>query len=300
MAHTEGSLPVGGTGKLLDTTVVPQTDLTLVHREIVSIGDPETFGLIAHVVPVGSQDALLVSKAPMMADMFRAFGEHTISGAQNNVDIWGGPTNIQPEPDPTGYSLYVISSSGDDTGISSPQGIGARSVEVHYLDTAGVQQEVTVILNGTTEVDSGVTDCMFVQEMHSNAVGTNSVAVGNVDALAGTGGAVVQRITATGNQSMSTMRQVPAGFNLIITSWRAVGAAATTKRASMRIRSSDHDGISTPGVYHFRDVTKVKDFATSELSLRYLVPSLAVLKISTWTDGTIDVSAGWTGFLEPT
>jgi len=42
MAVEEGALPVGTTEEVLDTVVVEQEDGTDAHREMVSVGDPET------------------------------------------------------------------------------------------------------------------------------------------------------------------------------------------------------------------------------------------------------------------
>jgi len=42
MAVKEGQIPIGVTNRVLDTTVVTQTDGTLAHREAVTITDPAT------------------------------------------------------------------------------------------------------------------------------------------------------------------------------------------------------------------------------------------------------------------
>jgi len=227
---------------------------------------------------------------------FFGFGEHSISGSSNNVDIWGGPTDTQPEPDTGGFALFVTSSSTSDDG--DPAGVGAQTVHIHYLDTSGAEQSVSATLNGTTEVDTGVSDCMFVQQHHITAVGSNNVAVGDVDCLAGSGGAVISRVSAAGNQSMSTMKQVPAGCRLTVTGWHAYGVAGTTKIANIRIRSSAHDEVLNTGVYYFHDSARVKDSTSGEVPLSVIVPALAVIKISAWTTGTIDVGARWSGYIE--
>lgn len=244
----------------------------------------------------GSRTAQRVLTYPPLGDEFSGFGEQSISNAQNNYDIWGGASATQPEPNTSGYALYVKSDNAADDG--DPAGTGARTVHVHYLDTGGVPRSVTATLNGTTEVDTGVTDCMFVQQHHIVTVGSGLVAAGNVDCLAGSGGSVVSRIAASGNQSMSTMRQVPAGFQLVLTGWRGAGVAATTKIANLRIRASEHDGVTNPGVYHFIDSVRVKDNATGEIPILHVVPPLATVKVSAWTDGTIDVGASWVGYLQ--
>lgn len=290
----EGRIAAGTTGKDLDTVIVEQTDTALVHREVITLGDPDVLALYAHIRKVGDLNALVVTQAPSHTAEFIGFGEHEITGAVSNVDIWGGPTDVQPEPDPAGYALFVKSDNAADTLA----GIGGQVVEVHYLDTAGAEQIVQADMNGTAEVDTGVTDCMFVQEHHVFTVGSNLVAVGNIDCLAGTGGAVISRIAADGNQSMSTMRQVPAGKRVIIKGWHGMGTAATVKQANLRLRSSSNDGVLNAGVYQFHDSVRVKDSGSGHLPLEFIVPALAIVKVSAWSSGSLGVTARWNGFLE--
>ena len=51
MSVTEGQIPVGDTGKLLDTAVVTQADGTSVHREVVVQGDPALAAARTHLEP---------------------------------------------------------------------------------------------------------------------------------------------------------------------------------------------------------------------------------------------------------
>jgi hypothetical protein len=250
---------------------------------------------------VHGEEALLVSDQHHPDDDFFGFAEHDISGSVNNVDMWGGPTDIQPEPVPAGFPLWVVSDSIEDDidkGGGTP-GTGAWTHMTHYLNTAGVVSNVTVNMNGTTPVDTGVTDCMFVNQSHHPSVGTNLVGVGNVDCTNGSGGAVVSRVGASGNQSMSTMKQVPAGQRLIVNGWKCTGTASTTKISLCRIRSTSHHDGNNPGVYHFIDSDRVKDFSTPWIPLRRIINSLATIKISAWTTGTISVNGRWSGYLEP-
>jgi len=228
------------------------------------------------------------------ATPFFGFGEHSFSGVSINEDVWGGPTGIQPEPDTAGYALWIVSSSTDDAS----GGNGAEVVQAHYLDTAGAEQTVSANCDGQNPVNTGVTDCMFVNEHHViSHNGTGIIATGNVDCTKGSGGAVVSRVTAAGNQSMSTMKQVPAGKELVVVGWHIYGTASTTKIANLRIRSSAHNGVLNPGVYHFHDSGRVKDSSSGRILLEFVCPALATVKISAWTTGTIDVTARWRGVL---
>lgn len=227
-------------------------------------------------------------------NFFPGFGEADVTGAANNVDIWEGPTASEPEPDTGGFELWVES---DDVG-DAIAGVGIQKVEIHYLDTAGVMQQVNVNMAGTTPVDSGVSDCMFVNDLHATQVGSTGLSIGNVDATSGTGGAVVSRIGPSGNRALSTMKQVPAGYNLIVTGWYAAGVATTVKIATLRLRTTQHNGASIPGVYHYLSTARVKDNSSPWIPLNYRINPLATIKVSAWTTGTISVSAHWNGYLE--
>lgn len=294
MTVTESKVPAGRGHKKLEATAILQGGNAQVHRQVMVLGDPEFLDLRASVVKFGNHNALVVSVDPHPEDFFIGFGEKDISGVSNNIDIWDGPTDVQPEPDTGGHALFVKSDAATDTLA----GVGIQSVEIHYLDTAGVEQSVSADLAGVAEVDTGVTDCMFVQETHATAVGSTTVAVGNVDTLAGTGGAVTSRILPAGNKSMSTMKQVPAGKKLILTGWFGSGVATTVKIANIRLRASSHHAVSLPGVYHFLSNARVKDFSSPFIPITYEIPAFAVVKISAWTDGTIELSAQWNGYLE--
>lgn len=292
---TEGILLATRSEKLLDATKLNQAGGAEVHRQVMTIGDPTTIGNVADVIKVGtSRYALAVKNSFPVDDFFLGFGEVDVTSAVNNVDLWEGPTLIQPEPDPSGYSVWVVSSDPNDT----LGGSGIQSVEIHCLNIAGVEQLTTISLNGTTPVDSGMTDCMFVNDFHATAVGANLVAVGNVDATIGSGGTVVSRIGISGNKALSTMRQIPAGKNLILTGWFACGVATTVKIANIRLRASQHNGSVMPGVYHYLSNCRVKDFASPFIPLNYRIHPLATIKVSAWTAGSISLSSQWNGYLE--
>ncbi|KKN77974.1 hypothetical protein LCGC14_0355390 [marine sediment metagenome] len=266
------------------------------------LADPTTPGNEATVVAGQDLFSLHVTDLPPTANVFFGFGEHSFSGAVNNNDVWGGPTPQQPEPVVAGYALFVESDSvEDDTdkGGAVP-GTGAHTVAVHYLDTAGAEQEVEISMNGTAPVDTGVTDCMFVQQHHVTGFGAGGgiVSDGNIDCTNTSGGTVVSRITAAGNQSMSTMKQVPAGKTLIVKSFHCCSTATTTKIVNLRIRSSAHNGVLNAGVYQFHDAVRLKDFCSGPIPLQFICPSLATIKVSGWTTGTIDVTARWQGWLQ--
>ena len=243
--------------------------------------------------------SLKVSNEADPADGFRGYGE-VVNANGNNIDVWVGPTAIQPEPVPGGYQLWVESTSAADNGTSTT---GVLTVEVHYLDTSGAQQSTgPITLDGQTPVNTGITDCMFVNTFHALTTGTGLVAAGRVDCTQGSGGAVVSSIAVAGNWALSTMRQIPTGKQLCLAGWHiSSGVSAGGKLATVRLRStSDEDGVLVPNVYLFKDTVILRDSAQGHIpvSPKIIVPALATIKISTWTSGAVNVAGRWQGWLE--
>jgi hypothetical protein len=244
-----------------------------------------------------SQHTLIVPRGAVFPG-FEGIGERDDANGAN-IDVTHLPTNIQPEPVTGGFQPNIISSSASDAS----GGDGVDEVTVHYLNTAGVQAFEVLAVTGQTQNFMTATDVMFVQETHSSSiVGTGIVAAGNIDVRNGV--AVVNRIEATGNQSLSTMRQVPAGHNFILEGWHGFAvAAAGGKIARIRIRSSWHrnQGENQPGIYHFIDPVGAKDNGTGWLVFPkpILIGPLATIKISVWTTGVMDISGAYRGYLEP-
>lgn len=231
----------------------------------------------------------------------RGYGEIILGGALNNQDIWE-PGGTQPEPDTSGYSPFVKSSTLNDAAA----GTGIRAGRIGYLNTSGDMKEGTFIPNGTTEAvcldESGnaITDCMFVNAHSASDVGSGLVADGNVDILAGSGGSVVSRIAIAGNRSLSSMRQIPDGFALQLKGWHASATAnAASREALIRIRASQYEGDSTPGIYHFIDTIRLSQGPSGWIIIDpfIVIPSLAVIKISTWVTAAINVSGTYGGRL---
>ena len=231
------------------------------------------------------------------ASKFIGFGEVDVGGAENNVDVWIAD-NIQPEPDTVGYQPTVISSSTDD---GSPSGMGVRTIRVLYLDTNGVAQSEDVTLNGQTEVTMTATNVMFVQMLFSLTAGINMVAAGDID-VRNVADTVVNRIGVSGNHSLSTMRQVPAGKVLYITGFHASSVAAGVgKRAIVRLRTTSHGGIvGAAGIYIFRHtvilINSTSGWIPFDPPLK--IPALSTVKISVWTTGATLVNGAWIGWIE--
>lgn len=79
----------------------------------------------------------------------------------------------------------IASSSASDTAA----GTGARSVKVTYYDGSMVGPlTVTLALNGTTPVNTGVADLRFIEKMEVVTVGSGGANVGTITLFGSTGG----------------------------------------------------------------------------------------------------------------
>ena len=159
-------------------------------------------------------------------------------------------------PRPAGIQLEIISSDAADDG--SPVGTGVRTVDVHYLDTSGVEQEETVTMNGTTAVTTVATDIADVQWIHTLTVGSAGVAVGNISLQGVAGGTVYEYIKAGGNQSLSCRYTVPTGKTGYIVGW---SCSAIVKQIDFRLRATVErfDRTLVDGVFLFQDTAVLLD-----------------------------------------
>jgi hypothetical protein len=180
-------------------------------------------------------------------------------------------------PEPGGIQLQISSSSAADTSA----GTGIQTLDVHYLDPNGDEQEETVTMNGTTPVNTVATDIDFIQWIHAKTVGTGGVSAGNIS-VEDTGGAVIyEYIEAGGNQSLSAKYKVPNNKTGYVVGWQASGI---TKKIDLRLRATVErfDRSIIPGVFLFQDILVLND-ATSGW-IPFLVPlkmpSGAVIKLS--------------------
>ncbi len=317
MTVTESNLPVTAT-EALDTTKVTQTNGDSVHREVVVVASPETLAAYQEVdlaplaarvilydlagnppdaIAIHDGYSLKVSSLAAPANGFEGYGE-VIGANGNNIDVWSGPTAVQPEPVPAGFTPNVISTSAND----DVSGAGVSEVTIHYLDTAGAEQVGTFTMNGQTQVNHpSITDCMFINEFFASELDGGLVAAGRIDVRNST--TVMNSIPVAGNWAMSTMRQVPAGKQLCVDFWHASSAVgAGGKQATVRLRStSSRDGTaSDAGLYLFKDTFILRDSTGAPRSFnpKLIVPALSTIKTSTWTSGAVDVAATWSGWLE--
>lgn len=109
----------------------------------------------------------------------------------------------------------VVSTSATD---SDGAATGLRQVRIAYLDSNYVSKTVDVLTNGTTAVDTSVSDIRFVESM----VGIKGVeAVGAVKLMSATagGGVEICGIGVATQDAFLCHHYVPAGMRAVVRSW---------------------------------------------------------------------------------
>lgn len=168
------------------------------------------------------------------AQPIAGFGERTTTGAETNV-LW--PNGGYAFPPAAGVQMSIVSTSANDAAA----GTGVRTMDIHYLDASLVEQVETVTLNGTTPVLTVATNIRFVQCMHMVTFGTSKVAAGNI--TASNGGQNYAQISATQARCSSSVRMVPAGKRLIVTTFYAGATSGTAAaKVTVHLASPSFDG----------------------------------------------------------
>lgn len=210
---------------------------------------------------------------------FSFFGERpSATNDTNGEDVWPGVATVIPFPPDVGEQMTLVSTSVQDDAV----GTGIRTAMLHYLDASGNEQTETIIMDGTTPVDTVATNIRFVQHIHALTVGSNGVAVGTISIYKfGSASTIYSVISAGGNMALTCSRMVPAGKTLYITEWNA--SQGKNQTVAIRLRATSDGTTVLPGVFLFKD-TRVLQTAPSSGTLNppLMIPALAVVKVSLW------------------
>ena len=171
----------------------------------------------------------------------------------------------------------VVSASANDTAA----GTGARSVQIHYLDSAWLPQITNVTLDGLTPVAvPAMANCKAIQWMHSLTVGSGGVTAGNVTLRTVSGAVTHERIQAGGNQSLSCRYTVPNGY-FALAAWDAGMGTAHDAQVTLRATVTRYDGTLTPGVFLSQDSVFLNANNTAQMGAIRSYTAQSQIKIST-------------------
>lgn len=230
------------------------------------------------------------------SEPFGAYGRKATTGADSGI-LW--PDGAFVFPATSGVQMSVVSTSANDAAAGS----GIRTMDIHYLDANLASQVETVTLNGTTPVLTVATNIRFIQCVHGLTFGgTGSAAVADGTITVSNGGNNYSQISAGDMRCSSSVRMVPAGKRMIITSMYggavsgAAGAAVT-----LSLATPDFDG------HDYKSINLFVPFASAAFqdgSSGLTIPCpLAftegqVLGMSFTTDKAAIIVGSWFGWLE--
>lgn len=150
-------------------------------------------------------------------------------------DIWSGGAAVIPEPSQSGQQLQVKSSSNSDTLL----GVGAQTVRIEYLNSLNELTSEDVDLDGQSAVLTSATNITDIIDFYNISTGSTGVSVGNVDVTdVGNDSLIFNRIDATGNKSMSTLRHLLPTSTFYLTQMVVSG---DTKGTDVILRSNSND-----------------------------------------------------------
>jgi len=200
-------------------------------------------------------------------------------------DVWDGG-GVYTFPDVPMQMEVVSSSTNDDI-----DGVGARRVEVHYLDDKYERHEEIIELDGTTPVPTVATNILRINDFHLVEVGSSGSlagANGNIDIRHLDNLPTYGRIQAGTNACLSCITTVPASSSLYISSWEFdVGAAQANHFTQGRLQTTVNNIDEVlPGVFVTQVVTIATDQATTHtFDTPIKVPGKADVKVSAISDG---------------
>lgn len=170
--------------------------------------DGTLIGNVADSLKVNVTNSIVISPD----QTFFAFGYRT-TAVTTEVTMQLGGTYVEQT---TAAQRSVVSSNAADTAA----GIGARTVRIRYFD-AGMNGPFTtdVTLNGTTAVNTSVSNICFIERIEVLTAGSTAAAVGNIQLRTTTagGGSTFAQIDAGQNQTFYAHHYVAVGQTSYIT-----------------------------------------------------------------------------------
>ncbi len=220
---------------------------------------------------LGERDAIQITAAG--EDMWRGNELSAVPAAL-------GSHTFIPRPADAGEQMTLIcENAGDALG-----GIGVRSVEFHYIDDVGDEQEEFIETDGLTGVDTVATNIRFIQEVHSTAVGSNTAAVGNIRIYRKSDASrVYSMIYAGTNMSIVPHRMVPKDKTLHLRTWTG-SESSSQKQIRLRLRfdaDNNTPPVLLPDVFLLKSGMALNS-SSATVDLGYTVPAFSVVKVSAW------------------
>lgn len=232
-----------------------------------------------------------------------------VYGRNSDVDatteaVWRGPLGaggayVFPT---TPIQMQVVSTSANDDG--APVGTGARTVEIHYLDTNYATQTHTFTMNGINAVTSTPTDILRVNDFYVTSVGSTGNAEGAISLQSVGGATTYGYIPAGENNSPQAVYTVPANKTAYITWWDVSAGVDTGNHYTRFTFTADvtHDGVRNAGVMVEQDSLGVLNgSANTQGTPPFRIPEKVDIVIKVVSDAAganVDATTHFHGWLE--
>lgn len=219
-------------------------------------------------------------------------------------DVWegagGSGTNLEiPHPVAAGIQMELVSSDAADDG--APAGDGARTVKIHYLDANFAEKTETIVLNGTTPVDTVATNIRRVQSMQVMTVGVDGKSAGLIT-LESTDSAIEYcRIRLGFGISLKGEWTVPLGKKLFISQWSAGAIMATAQlRAEFILKAtSELTGELLTDIWAEIDTMRLTaGNHPHKYDVPLVIPATADVKVAVISSAAMEVSTMFEGWYE--
>lgn len=173
-------------------------------------------------------------------------------------DIGEGIPSVYDFPD--GEPLELASANAADDAA----GTGVQEVHIEYLDADFKEQTLVVETNSTTPVDLTSVPIHRSPWIHTSKPisGATKAAVGNIDLRKITGGNIINRIAAGGNQSLNSIFTIPANHIGLIRS-RDLSGLKQEMELQLRATCERSTRILLPGVFLFQAAFSLNDSTMS-------------------------------------
>ena len=214
-------------------------------------------------------------------------------------DMWEGLATVIPHPPVAGERMTIVSDDVADDSV----GIGIQTIRIQYIQASDGQEAIEdIIMDGTTPVHTDATDIAFVNHMFATSVGSNGVAVGDINIYKfGDAATIYNRIIAGGNKDLTCAIRVPTGKTYFINEWHC--SVTGNKPTAVRLRSTDWNGVLYNGdapVFIFKDTAFLAEGNFDrDLDPPIKVPGGSTIKISAWAQQAGAFASGsFGGFYE--
>lgn len=234
--------------------IAPLTNTSIVKAQLednagaaITLGQKNSANSVPVVLPSDQVITVTSSPLPITGSKF-SFGELATASSATFLAV---ESTAYTEPT-TNSTMTLVSSSTND----SSAGTGARTVVVTYLDQTGAGPfTATFTMNGTTAVNSGLSNMCFIEKIVVATVGSTGSNVGILTLKTG-GAATVGTVAATLNQTLWAHHYVPTGKTCYISGFSyGNNASAVGNGGQFVLRASTPTVANTPEI-------QVSDFLT--------------------------------------